>query len=53
MSLAAYPVVIVDVAYEYQTQSALRRDELHLATSGGVTETGPAPPPANLGIRAA
>lgn len=32
----------MDVAYQYQAASALRHGELDLATSGGITETGPA-----------
>ena len=35
-------VLPVDVAYRYQTASALAGAELLLATSGGVTEAGPA-----------
>jgi hypothetical protein len=40
--VSAYTVALVDVAYQYQTASALSGGELRLATSGGVTETGPA-----------
>jgi hypothetical protein len=35
----------VDVVYQYQSASALREGQLTLATSGGVTEAGPAPHP--------